>query len=130
MIFTIGPDNEKQELVVQYISRLHPNKKFDVEILPYKKKRTKKQNSYLHILFRTISEYTGDSEEVVKYKILDKLNLWVEFTNKDGEVKETLPKTSLMDTKQLNEIIEYTQVVCSTLGLNYLTPMELGIFSD
>lgn len=108
MIFdTAIPELRKQAIErVKYLL----DKKSKIEIIEKNRKRTYKQNNYLHLILSLFALEYGETLEYVKQeffkKVVNERIFKYEFTNYNtGEVRDAWKSTSKLDTAELTEAI-------------------------
>lgn len=73
--------------------------------------RTLNQNAYLHVLFRIVADYTGDSEEYVKqvhFKLIVNPEIFVKVTKDKttGKMLKYIRSTAEVDVGEMSRAID------------------------
>ena len=124
-LYIIRPDNNVLDAVHLHLSKLHPQKSFDVTIEPHKAKRTLQQNAYIHVLADLLVEFSGYTLVQIKRMLAAKCDLF-DIYPINGKMEKSPKHTSDMTVKELNEVISMAQTLCMELGIKYPDPNWYG----
>ena len=99
---------EKQTAVINVIRNLSPEHVWSVEVIPYKKQRSKEQNAYLHAVpLRMICDETGYEMDDMKTYLLGEWSGWEEFEMMGSRRKRPCRRSSSLKTHEMNDFFEF-----------------------
>lgn len=112
-IHLVLDDERSRAQALRILADLPLERAWQMLVKPWRAKRTLPQNARLHLLFRLLSNATGNDVGAVKLHYKEKFLTPTFITFKQQSVA-VYPRTSKMDKKELNEFMEKCEADLAT----------------
>ena len=99
-----------RQKVIHALGELSQDKTWQVTIIPYVKKRSPEQNSFLHAVpLRMICDHTGNDVEDIKDYLLGECFGWEEFQIMNKRKVRPVRRSSSLDTGEMTHFIAWIE---------------------
>lgn len=124
MFFILKADAYKNNCI-EFIKSLASGDGLCVEIKPYKKNRSVRQNSTMWMWYHVISKHTGIEPEDLHDQLKDRILGW-EIKNINGVDREVLKSTTKLDTKEMARFLSAIEALAMELKIVLPMPQDYG----
>lgn len=134
--------NRKQRITLEVDSdfrslwdKLHLEPVLDVEIKKHREKRSHSANAYFHVLVNKIAAETGESDDLVKERLVVAYQYTRCFDTREEDGKWfhcylVYKDTRKMDTKEFSHLIDGAINEAKALGIETDTPEQLARYKE
>lgn len=87
--------------------------------------KSNKQCAYLHILFKALADYSGETPQYTKLAMKEMFGYYDYYDSKEEKHRFKVYRTiSTMNKRELSKFIDEVYLFCNSEGLQVLSPEE------